>query len=79
MVAAKDFSAALPRSCELAGLDLKHVADGGLFHEIFRRRADAKRRVYSGLLSDRLGHGRRREEHERKAWDKIFHFDIPLP
>ena len=39
--------APLPR--ELAGLDLEHVADGGLFHEIFRRRADAKGRVYSGL------------------------------
>jgi hypothetical protein len=75
MVAAKDFSAA-PLLRELAGLDLEHVANGGLFHEIFRRRADAKGRVYSGLLSDGLCDRRRCQENECKARSKVFHFGV---
>lgn len=53
--------------CELAGLDLEHVAYGGLLYEIFRRRADAERRINTGLFSDGLRHGGCAEKREDKA------------
>ena len=54
---------------DLAGLDLEHVADGGLLHEILALRSDTKRGVYAGLLSDGLRHGRCAEKQEGKTLD----------
>ena len=41
-------------------------------YEIFRSPGDAQRRVYTGLLSDGLGHGGRRQKHERKTRARYF-------
>jgi hypothetical protein len=58
---------------ELAGLDLEHVADRGLFHEILALRRDAQRGVDAGFFTDGLRHRRRPEKHEGKTWGKILH------
>src|SRR5712672_1955705 len=58
---------------ELAGLDLKHVADRSLFHEVRRGWRHAQDRIHAGLFSDGLRQRRSRQEKKCKAGSQIFH------